>query len=252
MSVDPLTLLLFGSGLWAGFQNTIAGGGSFITLPALILAGLSPLDANVTSCVALFPMQVTTGIAGRKLITGVGRLPFWGLFILSVLGGALGGLLLLWTPSKIFTALVPYLVLFATAVFAWGSFFRKNSNQQRPIGPFLAGWNQFLIAIYGGYFGGGIGFLMMAALTVAGLGPRHAGATKNALAAVMNASAVILFVASPRLHWLEAGVLGAGGILGGLLGTWALFRIPERFLRISIVMIGLLLTVGLFVYHPGE
>lgn len=252
MEFDSLSLLLLGSGLWAGFQNTLAGGGSFITLPALIMAGLSPLDANITSCVALFPMQVTTGFAGRKLITGVGRMPFWGLFLLSALGGALGALLLLWTPSKIFTAMVPYLVLFATVVFTWGSFFRKPSAQHRPVGPFLAGWNQFLIAIYGGYFGGGIGFLMMAALTVAGLGPRHAGATKNALAAVMNASAVLLFLTSPRLHWFEAIALGGGGVLGGLLGTWALYRIPERFLRISIVVIGLLLTVGLFLYHPGE
>jgi hypothetical protein len=84
-----------------------------------------------------------------------------------------------------------------------------------------AGVAQFLIAIYGGYFGGGIGFLMLAALTMAGMATRNAGATKNALAGVMNASAVALFVLSPQVHWLQALVLGAGALVGGLAGAWA-------------------------------
>jgi uncharacterized membrane protein YfcA len=155
-------------------------------------------------------------------------------------------LLLLNTPSSVFSRLVPWLVLFATTVFAWGSFFRQPSAQAAHIGPVAAGVAQFLIAIYGGYFGGGIGFLMIAALTMAGLPTRNAGATKNALAGVMNASAVLLFVTSPELHWREAVVLGVGAIGGGLLGTWALQRVNERALRIAIVCIGLILTVGLF------
>ena len=104
-----------------------------------------------------------------------------------------------------------------------------------------------MIAIYGGYFGGGLGFLMMAVLTMAGLSPRHAMSTKNALAGVMNASAVVLFVTSPQLHWGSALALGGGAIVGGLLGTWALHRINERILRIGIVCIGVVLTIGLFV-----
>jgi uncharacterized membrane protein YfcA len=103
-----------------------------------------------------------------------------------------------------------------------------------------------VIAIYGGYFGGGIGFLMMAALTMAGLPIRNAGATKNALAGVMNASAVVLFVTSPQVHWQEAVALGAGAVIGGLCGSWALRRVNERTLRIAIVCIGICLTVGLF------
>jgi uncharacterized membrane protein YfcA len=238
--------LIFLAGIWAGIQNALAGGGSFITLPALIFSGMSPLAANITSTVALFPGQVTAGLAGRPLVTGAGRLPFGGLFVISILGGAVGGLLLLNTPSSVFSHLVPWLVLFATTVFAWGSFFRQPSAQAAHIGPVAAGVAQFLIAIYGGYFGGGIGFLMIAALTMAGLPTRNAGATKNALAGVMNASAVLLFVTSPELHWREAVVLGVGAIGGGLLGTWALQRVNERALRIAIVCIGLILTVGLF------
>jgi uncharacterized protein len=106
---------------------------------------------------------------------------------------------------------------------------------------------QFVVAIYGGYFGGGIGFLMMALLTMAGLPTRSAGATKNALAGVMNASAVVLFITSSQLHWREAIVLGAGAIVGGLFGSWALHRVNERVLRIAIVCIGIALTIGLFV-----
>ena len=241
-----LLLLVFVAGLWAGLQNALAGGGSFVTLPALIVSGMSPLAANITSTVALFPGQVTSGLAGRKLVTGAGRLPFKALFILSIVGGALGGLLLLNTPSRVFARLVPWLVLFATAVFAWGSFRRKPAESAAHLGPWAAGVAQLLIAIYGGYFGGGIGFLMMAALTMAGLPTRNAGATKNVLAGVMNASAVALFVMSPQVHWQQAMVLGVGAIIGGLGGAWALQRVNEKALRIAIVCIGIALTVGLF------
>lgn len=240
-----LTLILI-AGLWAGLQNALAGGGSFVTLPVLMLSGMSPLAANITSTVALFPGQITSGLAGRALVTGAGRLTFRMLFILSILGGGLGGLLLLNTPSNVFAKLVPWLVLFATGVFTWGSFFKKSGESSVHIGPVSAGVAQFCISIYGGYFGGGIGFLMMAALTMAGLSTRHAGATKNALGGVMNAAAVLLFVTSPDVHWLPAVVLGVGAIIGGLMGSWALHRINERVLRLVIVAIGVALTVGLF------
>ena len=242
-----LLVLVLIAGLWAGLQNTLAGGGSFITLPALIISGMSPLAANITSTVALFPGQVTAGLAGRSLVSGVGRLSFRALFVLSLAGGAAGGLLLLNTPPTVFARLVPWLVLFATAVFAWGSFRSKPSDGATHIGPRTAAVAQFLIGIDGGYFGGGIGFLMLAALTLAGLSTRNAGATKNALASVMNAAAVVLFVFSPQVRWLQAAVLGAGAIVGGLAGTWALKRVNERGLRIAIVCVGVALTIGLFV-----
>jgi uncharacterized membrane protein YfcA len=141
---------------------------------------------------------------------------------------------------------VPWLVLFATAVFTWGSFFRRSGLAARHLGPGTTGAAQFLIAVYGGYFGGGIGILMMAALTMAGLPARNAGATKNVLAGVMNASAVLLFLGSPELHWAQAAVLAVGAVLGGLAGTWMLHRVNEKALRIAIVCIGVALTIGLF------
>lgn len=242
----PLVLLFF-AGLWAGIQNTLAGGGSFITLPALILAGLNPLLANITSTVALFPAQVAGGLGGRSLVVGVGRLSFRSLILISLAGGIVGAALLLSTPSHIFARLVPWLVLFATAVFAWGNFFRNPpADGQTHIGPRGAAAAQFLISVYGGYFGGGIGFLMMAALTLAGLSARQAAANKNILAAVMNLAAVLVFVFSPNIAWLHAAILSVGAIIGSLLGALALKRVNDRILRIAIVGIGIALTIGLF------
>jgi uncharacterized membrane protein YfcA len=150
------------------------------------------------------------------------------------------------TPSSFFARLVPWLVLFATVIFAWGSFGPKRDNAGK-----LSRWAalaaQFGIAIYGGYFGGGIGFLMLAALTAAGLLIRNAGATKNALAAVMNASAVIIFVFSAEVRWLQAGISCAGAIIGGVAGAHLLNRVNEKALRAAVVVIGVLLTVGLFI-----
>src|SRR5580693_3864206 len=230
--------LLLLAGLWAGVQNALAGGGSFVTLPVLILSGIDARAANITSTIALFPGQVTTGLAGRSLVSGAEQLSFRALFIISLAGGVIGAGLLLATPKSFFASLLPWLVLAATALFAWGSFFRKTTGEHRPVGPRLAGAAQFLIAIYGGYFGGGIGFLMLAALTIAGLPVRNAGATKNVLAAVMNASAVAIFAFSRDVHWLSAAVLGAGAVGGGLIGAWLLRRVNEKALRIGVVVLG--------------
>ena len=245
MTFDWHWLLLFAAALWAGAQNALAGGGSFITLPALMFTGMDARGANITSTVALFPGQCATGFTGRKLVEGAEGLKFRTLVILSLAGGALGALLLLSTPASFFALLVPWLVLFATGVFAWGSFVPRKSG--RLLGPWAAGAAQFGIAIYGGYFGGGIGFLMLAALTLAGQAVRTAGASKNVLAGVMNASAVLIFVFSPQVHWLQAGVACAGALIGGVIGGVLLRRVNEKVLRAVVVLIGLVLTVGLFV-----
>ncbi len=177
-----LWAFLFLAGIFTGAQNALAGGGSFVTLGMLIVAGLDPRAANITSTVALFPGQVTTGYAGRRMVSGAQGLSFRALFLLSLAGGVAGALLLLATPPTFFAGLVPWLVLFATAVFFWGSFIRRTSVGAPQLGPRAAAAAQLAIAIYGGYFGGGIGFLMLAVLTIAGLPVRSAGATKNVLA----------------------------------------------------------------------
>lgn len=236
----------------AGAQNALAGGGSFVVFPALLFAGLNPLAANIASTIALFPGQVTTSIAGRNLVEGAAGLSIRMLFGISIIGGAIGAFLLLATPVSIFTDLVPYLVLFATAVFAWGSFVAKKRAQDEPaqITPRAAIAAQLLIAIYGGYFGGGIGILMLAALTAAGLSVRHAGATKNMLAGVINVAAVVIFIVQTTIHWRPVLIVAVFAILGGQLGVYMLRRINETALRIGITTIGILLTIGLFL-HAG-
>ncbi len=244
---DFTILLLIGlAGFYAGTQNTLAGGGSFITFPALMLVGLDPLSANITSTIALFPNQVTSAFTGHKLAGGVGEVSLTRLLIISVLGGILGGLLLLNTPATFFIRLVPWLVLFATTVFAWGSFRKQPLHGASFVSKRLLITGQFLIGIYGGYFGGGIGFLMLAALTVAGQQVRMAAATKNILAMAMNASAVTLFMFSDKVHWYAAIALAVGGIGGAFAGNYLLHRISAKLLRGFIVFVGVVLTTWLF------
>ncbi len=240
-------IILFLASIWAGAQNALAGGGSFITLPSLMLTGMDARAANITSCVALFPSQIVMGATGRADAQSPSGLSFKALFAISLIGGAIGAAILLSTPPAVFAKLVPWLVLFATVLFAWGSFLRKPP---KPGEVHLPAWGaatvQFFIAIYGGYFGGGIGLLMMASLTMAGLAVRNAGATKNILSGVMNASAVAIFVFFPDVHWLQAGVTAVGGAIGGWAGAQMLKTVNERLLKLAVVAIGLALTVGLF------
>ncbi len=239
-------LLLFAVALWAGVQNALAGGGSFVTLPALIFSGLDARAANIASTIALFPGQVTTGWVGRSMVSGAGGLKFRTLVAISLAGGAVGAGLLLLTPSSFFARLLPWLVLFATALFTWGSFFRKPGETPTHLGPRATAVMQFLIAAYGGYFGGGIGFLMLAALTAAGLAVRAAGATKNVLASVMNAAAVVIFLFTPGIPWTRVAVISLGAMLGGYAGAHLLQRVDEKVIRGFVILLGLCLTAGLF------
>ncbi|HET7083464.1 MAG TPA: sulfite exporter TauE/SafE family protein [Rhizomicrobium sp.] len=242
--------ILFFVAVWAGIQNALAGGGTFLTLPALMFTGMTALSANVTSTVALFPGQITSSWSGRSHVAGAGGLSFRALVAISLAGGIVGAILLLVTPSDIFKALVPWLVLFATGVFAYGSFMPRKADHPPVLGKLGAGAAQFCIAVYGGYFGGGIGFLMLAALTAAGLAIRNANATKNVLAGMMNASAVAIFVFSPQVHWLQAGIACAGAALGGLVGGHLVSKVNQKALRLVAVSIGIALTIGLFLRAP--
>jgi len=151
----PLLVLILASFI-AGAQNALAGGGSFLTFPALLYMGLDPRAANITSAIALFPGQITTGIAGRSMLAGAAGLSIRTLVILSLIGGGIGAVLLLLTPVSVFTHLVPFLVLFATVVFAWGSFFIKPrpADAQQKISPRSEEKQQCYIAVYSDYIGG--------------------------------------------------------------------------------------------------
>jgi uncharacterized membrane protein YfcA len=240
-------LVLFIASMWAGAQNALAGGGSFITLPSLMLTGMDARAANITSTIALFPAQLVTGFTGRSDSRSPPGLTMRTLFAISLVGGALGALILLWTPPTVFARLVPWLVLFATALFAWSSFFRKSPEPgEAHLPPWGAGVAHFFISIYGGYFGGGVSLMMMASLTMAGLAVRNAAAAKNILAGVMNASAVAIFAFSGAVHWRQALVTALGASVGGWAGAMMLKSVNETLLKLGVVAIGLALTIGLF------
>lgn len=239
-------VLLALAGIWAGIQNAVAGGGSFITLPALIFTGLDARVANITSTVALSVGQVTTGWGGRKAVEGVPGLPVWVMLAIAIIGGLVGAQLILLTPARVFADMVPWLILAATALFAWGSFGPKPKEPRAPIAPLASGFGLFVSAIYGGYFGGGNGIILVTVLTAAGLAIRAASATKNVMAAIINVAALGLFIFSPEVEWSKAIVLGAGAMIGGAIGNVVLARINERLLRIVIVLIGVALSVLLF------
>jgi uncharacterized protein len=244
----PPTYVLLGlAAVWAGAQNALAGGGSFVTLPALILTGLDARTANITSTVALFPGQVSAGLMGRRSAQGVDGIGLRELIVVSVLGGLAGALLLLATPAGAFARLAPFLVLFATGVFWWGNFLRKpGPDGQRVLGPRTSLAVQFAIGVYGGYYGGGNGFLMLALLSLTGQSVRSAGATKNLVIALINGSAVLLFLTTPGLDWIRIAIVAIGALVGGWGGVWLLRRIDEQWLKIGIVCLGVLLAIGLF------
>jgi uncharacterized membrane protein YfcA len=239
-------------GFIAGVQNSLAGGGSFLTFPVLLLSGLPPRAANISSAVALFPGQLMTGYGSRQGVVGIPGLSVRTLFVISVAGGALGALLLLATPSDFFTALVPWLVLFATTLFAWASFVRDPASPRHRLNRSSAILTQLVIAAYGGYFGGGISILMLATLTMSGWSVRGAWATKNLLAAVMNAAAILIFAFSRDVAWKQVVALGAGAIVGGQVGAYAFQRVNEKVLQVCITLFGLGLAIGLFWHaHRG-
>lgn len=241
-----MLLLLFAAGLWAGAQNALAGGGSFVTLPALILSGLDPRAANITSTVALFPGQMTTGWAGRSLVAGAERLSFRALAIISLCGGIAGAFLLLQTPSSVFGKMVPWLVLAATCLFAWSSFGPKPKVARDPPPAWVSGLIQSVIAVYSGFFGGGAGIITMAALTLARMPVRNAAGTKNVLVALSNIAAALVFAFTAPIVWQKALAIGAGSMIGGYGGALLLKRMPAQVLKVGVVTIGAALTIGLF------
>jgi uncharacterized protein len=243
--------LFFGAGFIAGLMNSIAGGGTIVSFPALIFAGISSIGANATSTVALLPGTLA-GVAGyRRFVPLVWR---WiRLFALvSLVGGLVGGILLTKTPERLFDRLVPFLLLFATIVFTLRPFLahafrlaRTATISQRWL--ITAIIFQSLVAIYGGYFGAGIGILMLASLGLLGFENIHEmNAVKNTLAFLINAIAAIYFVAKGLVDWPAAVIVAAGAIAGGFSGAHFSQKIPQKTVRHAVTTIGLLITAVMF------
>lgn len=246
-------IFLFLAAILGGALNSVAGGGSFFTFPALVLMGMPPVNANATNTVVLWPGSLASVGAYRKeLINEKDRLMVYG--GVSLLGGVLGAILLLRTEQSTFQRLIPYLLLVATLLFTFGgavavwirSRFRMTEDLTfgGKIGILLL---QLLIAIYGGYFGGGIGILMLALLTILGMKNIHAmNALKTLLATCINGMAVITFIAAGAVIWSKALLMIIAAILGGYGGAYYAQKINPIWVRRFVTFTGLLLTIYFF------
>lgn len=235
-------LLLFAIALVAGAINSIAGGGSFLTFPTLIFTGVPPIGANATNNFAMWFGTFASARGFREEVREHRHL-LRNAIAVSLIGSVLGALLLLHTPPRTFQRLIPYLLLFATIVFAISPFLSKphpgGARHHTPLQLFA----QFLTAVYGGYFGAGIGFLMLAILAFSGLPNLNAmNAIKNVLAAAINGIALVPFIWAGIIAWPQALVMAAGAVLGGYFGSRLGRRIPSRIMRATVITIGALMA----------
>lgn len=242
----PYQLLLFTAGSGAGMINALAGGGPILTLGVLTLTGMDPKIANLTSTVALSPGQLAAGYALRGRMSRVRLASPALLVIASIVGGAVGAALLVLTTTPVFNALVPWLILLATGIYAASSIpgFLARTGLVTNSRPFVALFAP--LTLYGGYFGGGNSFLVLALLGVSGHDPKLAGEIKNVLVAAINLGAVFIFTVSGAVEWTVALSLGAGGLIGSMVGTKLLGKLSPAIIRAIVILCGLLLSGWMF------
>jgi uncharacterized membrane protein YfcA len=237
----------------AGAINSIAGGGTLLSFPALVWIGVNPVMANATNSFALWPGSFAAMVGFRHEMANIRR---W-LLLLTIpafLGGAVGAVLLLHTSMKTFTHLVPFLILGATLLLAVQEVITRRLGlvaraHKEPTG----GWItfvfvfQFFVGIYGGYFGGGIGILILAALGLIGLTDMHAmNGLKNLLAICINGVAAIYFAFSGAVIWKDGFIMAVAAVAGGYLGARIARRLGRTFVRNAVVVIGLTMAIALF------
>ena len=241
--------LLGGAAALAGALNAVAGGGSFLTLPALAMVGVPLVSANATGTAALLPGYLAGAWALRKELSGPMSPSLLRLGLLSVLGGAAGAALLLSTSNQAFARIVPWLLLAATLLFAIGpGLVRRRSADGRPRGPWLADLGIVAVAVYGGYFNGGLGILLLAVLGA--LGHTDMGrmnGIKNFVSAILTLIAVLLYAASGAIVWSHALWMALFATLGGYVGGTLARRLWPDLVRGFVVLTGLAMTAA-FLY----
>ena len=239
--------ILFLAGLVAGAMNAAAGGGSFVSFPALVFTGVPGVAANMTSTVALFPGSFASAFAYRKDFRSFERASIGILLPVSLAGGVTGALLLLFTSSKIFDAVVPWLLLTGTLAFAFGRQGGEWLRARLPIGTGTLIAGQFLLGIYGGYFGGAVGIMMMAVWTIFGISDLNAmNAAKSLLVGATNTVAVVCFVVAGSVYWTQALVMLVAAVIGGYAGARVARRIRPDRLRLAISCLNIVITVLFF------
>ncbi|HEY1868981.1 MAG TPA: sulfite exporter TauE/SafE family protein [Candidatus Cybelea sp.] len=234
----------------SGAMNSVAGGGSFLSFPALVFAGVPAISANATNNAAMWVGTIGSARGYREeLREHRGLLP--PVIFASLAGSLIGACLLLVTPQTLFERLIPWLLLFATLVFATSPWLTRAT----PTEPRHAPWQiavQFFVAIYGGYFGAGMGILMLAVLAFSGLPSFNAqNAIKNLLSVSINGIALVPFIIARIVDWRFALPMAAVALLGGYFGARFFRRVPQRVSRILVVAIGCAMTIVFFArLHP--
>jgi len=245
-------IFLFFAGALGGAINAVAGGGSFVAFPALMFTGVAPVSANATNTLALWVGVTASGGAYRNRLS-ISRRVMIPLILTSVIGGLAGAFLLIKTPAQTFLKVMPWLMLGATLLFAFGKHLTGriaagiSSDASRGA---IAGASVFelVVAIYGGYFGGGIGIMNLAMLAAMGMTDIHdMNALKVVLGGVINGVATATFVITGAIVWPQAIVMTLGAILGGYFGAHYAQKLPQSWIRAFVILVGAAMTVYFFV-----
>ncbi|WP_429948897.1 sulfite exporter TauE/SafE family protein [Comamonas sediminis] len=244
------TPILLAAAFVAGALNAVAGGGSFLTLPALVFTGVPPVVANATGTVALLPGYAAGAWGFKDDMQAPPGLSMKAVILLALVGGAVGAGLLLVTPEAAFRKIVPWLLLAATAMFAFGPQLRQWAmGAQHGATPSRskAALGMLAVSIYGGYFNGGLGILLLALLGLLGQTNLHAmNGTKNLVSALLTAIAVAIYAAGGVVQWQPALLMMVAATLGGYLGARVARKIAPQWLRAGIVITGLVMAVLFF------
>lgn len=250
-NLGHLALLLVAA-FTAGALNAVAGGGSFLTLPALVFTGVPPVVANATGTVALLPGYMAGAWGFKDDMAPPPGLSMKQVVLLSLIGGSAGAALLLFTPDATFRKVVPWLLLAATAMFAFGPQLRawasgKNAEHAAP-SVAKAAIGMLIVAIYGGYFNGGLGILLLALFGLLGQTQLNAmNGMKNLVSALLTAIAVVIYAVGGIVQWKQAIIMMVAATLGGYLGARVARKIPAHILRWGIVATGLVMAVLFFI-----
>lgn len=243
MTIFELSLLASASFI-AGIVNSIAGGGSFLTFPALVFTGVPTIAANATSAVAVFPGYLSGALGFSKELKEYPKSKFLLLITLSIMGGIGGSLLLLITPASVFSYIIPWLLGFATLLFAFGDFVAKWAKKNSNSNGFLGNLTTLIVCIYGGYFNGGLGIILLALFSTLGMRDIHLmNGLKNIMSFALSAASVVTFAIAGIVFWQQAIIMMIAATIGGYFGVVVARKLSKNTIRMIIVIIGLIMTV---------
>lgn len=242
---DYILLILAAFG--AGVLNTIAGGGTFLTFPALVFTGIPPVVANATSAVAVFPGYLAGAVGFGAELKAFDRRQMVRLTLITLAGGLVGALLLVVSSNEAFAIVVPFLLLAATLAFWFGDTIRDYAAQKaRAVTPFGA-VGLFLVSIYGGYFNGGLGIVLLALFSLWGMRNIHEmNGLKNGLSFALSAISVAAFAVGGLVEWPQAVIMMVAATLGGYAGAPVARILPKSAVRAIVIGVGLSMSAVFF------